>query len=67
MTKIDTYDILYDKSIKMLKSRVEDKKMRGFRCVGGIEIHDRFETSADGEKNITTIFYQAMELKEPQI
>ncbi len=63
MIKDDSYDILYDKSIKALKARVEDKKKRGFKCIGGVFIHDQAESNGT-EKIKIPIFYQAMEKKE---
>jgi len=56
LTKNDTYDILYDITIKALKGRVEGKKMKGWHCVGGVFI----EGSANKMEN-EKIYYQTVE------
>ena len=56
MTKNDTYDILYDITIKALKGRVEEKKMKGWHCAGGVFIKYNANKSEDGK-----IYYQALE------
>ena len=59
MKSDDSYDILYDYSIRALKERVEEKKTKGWRCLGGaFQVPHR-------ENNQTKMYWhQTMEKKE---